>query len=154
MNVPTDDEARHRIHVNTNKHGRVTICEYRSEAPGELSDGPAVRMVLTRDESLRLADAIVDSIEGYDNRQPTTAPLQLAIVVDAERGPTRRRRRRIPNKGNRTMTTTPIAVVVVDQDGVMTTRQLVAGSWSGSSYRGTVEHDGESIVIRADVVST
>ena len=100
MNVETDDPDHHRIHVNTRRGrgGKLTICEYLSPTPGELVAGPTTRIVLSRDEALRLADALVDSIEYHDNRRPAAAPLRLAITVDVERGPTRRTRQ--SHRGN------------------------------------------------------
>ncbi|APE16173.1 hypothetical protein BOH72_14060 [Mycobacterium sp. WY10] len=149
MNVETDDPDRHRILVSTNRHGRVSVCQYVSPTPGEPADKPT-RILLTRDEALRLADALVDRIEFYELKRPA-ASLQLAIVLD-ERGPTRRKRRR-KLKGE-TMTHTPTAVILEGPDGTVTTHPLVAGSWSGSGYRAALELDGQRILIHADVART
>lgn len=151
MIVETDDPDRHRLHVSTHR-GTIRISEYVSPTPGERVDGgPTVKMIFTPDEALRVADALVDAAEHADHGRPAAAqPLQLLITLDAHDRPIKRTRKR-PKRTP--MPTTPIAIVLIDSEGAMTTHPLVPGSWSGSGYRAAVELDGERVIVSADVTS-
>lgn len=49
---------------------------------------------------------------------------------------------------------TPLAITLCAPDGSITSHPLRSGSWSGSSYRATVEIDGTRYLIHVDSTRT